>query len=165
MSILVLGVGNILLEDEGIGVKVIEALEQLDRLPDGVDVVDGGTCGMDLLDVVADREHLIIVDAVKTGAPPGTVVVLRDDAVPAFFRTKISPHQLGLSDLLAATALMERSPARLTLIGIVPERMGTGLELSPGIAAKLEELLALTVEELATLGKHPQPAARTGTDG
>ena len=165
MSVLVLGVGNILLEDEGIGVHVVQALSKRYAMPADVEVIDGGTSGMDLLDSIANREHLIIVDAVRTGDAPGTVVRLGSDEVPAFFRSKISPHQLGLSDLLAALELMEQSPKALTLIGVVPVRMGTGLGLSRPIAAKLDELVEMTVAELEAIGRAPAPMARTDTHG
>ena len=160
--VLVLGIGNILMCDEGIGVHVVRTLERQCPPPPGAAVLDGGTSGMDLLDTVADRDHLIIVDAVRTGDPPGTVVLLRDAQVPAFFRTKISPHQLGVSDLLAALALMGRSPVRLTLIGVVPASLDTGLTLSATVAARLPRLVALTAAEVADA---VTPPARTGTAG
>lgn len=92
MRILVLGVGNILLTDEAIGVRIVEALEQRYTLPDFVEILDGGTAGMELLGDMANRDHLIIADAIvsKKNAP-GTIMVLRDDEVPALFTNKISP--------------------------------------------------------------------------
>ncbi len=97
MRILVLGVGNILLTDEAIGVRIVEALEQRYILPDYVEILDGGTAGMELLGDMANRDHLIIADAIvsKKNAP-GTMMILRDEEVPALFTNKISPHQLGL---------------------------------------------------------------------
>ena len=158
MTILVLGLGNILLSDEGVGVRVVEALQQRYRIPDGVDVLDGGTSGMDMLDLIAKRDHLIVIDAVSTGDPPTTVIRLTGEAVPAFFQSKISPHQLGLSDVLAALRLLESEPAGITLIGIIPAALDLGLELSPTIAAKLDDLVAMVTEELATLGFPLDPA-------
>ena len=152
MNILVLGLGNILLGDEGVGVRVVEALDAGYVLQPAVDLVDGGTSGMDMLDIVAERDHVIVADAVSTGAAPGTVVRLTGRAVPAFFRNRISPHQLGLSDLLAALTLMDRSPKDLTLIGCVPQSLDTALELTPKIAARVPEMLALVIETLAGLG-------------
>jgi hydrogenase maturation protease len=152
MTILVLGLGNILLSDEGVGVRVVEALQERYRIPDGVDVVDGGTSGMDMLDMIANRDHLIVIDAVNTGEPPTTVLRLTGEAVPVFFRSKISPHQLGLSDVLAALRLLEAEPAGITLIGIVPAALDLGLELSPTIAAKLDDLVGMVRAELDTLG-------------
>ena len=165
MNTLVLGIGNILLQDEGIGVHVVQDLETGYRLAPGVEVLDGGTSGMDLLDMVADRDHLIVVDAVQTGDPPGTLVVLRDQQVRAFFRAKISPHQLGLSDLLAALALMERSPKRLSLVGMIPETMETGLELSATVAARRADMLAQVLAELEANGQGARALQRTGTAG
>lgn len=94
MRILVLGVGNILLTDEAIGVRIVEALEQRYILPDYVEILDGGTAGMELLGDMANRDHLIIADAIvsKKNAP-GTMMILRDEEVPALFTNKISPHQ------------------------------------------------------------------------
>lgn len=157
MSILVLGLGNILLQDEGIGVRVVEALEAAWALPDGVTVVDGGTAGMDMLDTIAGFQHMIVADAVKTGAPAGTIVVLRGEEVPAFFRGKLSPHQVGLSDLLATLALQDEAPETVSLIGCVPHGMKTSLEMTPDMAAKVPEMVALVVEELRRLGVEPTP--------
>ncbi len=157
MSVLVLGIGNILLTDEGIGVRVVEALERRYRFPDGVEVADGGTAGMELLNMICDRDHLILIDAVNTGAAPGTVVSLVGDEVPALFRTRISPHQLGISDLLAVLSLTGELPKQLTLFGVVPYSLDTSTELSEQMLPKLEELVTLTVSELANLGFEPQP--------
>lgn len=159
MSILVLGLGNILLMDEGLGVRAMEAFEAAYDVPDGVSVVDGGTCGMDMLDLIASHEHLIAVDAVKTGAPATTRVTLRGDEVPAYFRGKLSPHQLGLSDLLASLRLQGEEPKSVTLIGCVPLALGTGLMLSAEIEAVIPDMVARIVEELTRLGASPTPKA------
>lgn len=159
--ILVLGVGNILLSDEGIGVRVVETFQAGYRVPATVEVLDGGTAGMDLLDVLAGRSHVIIVDAIRSERPPGSIVRLRGEAVPALFRTRISPHQLGLSEVLAALKLIDAEPAHLSLIGIVPEDLSTTLELSPRLAAAVPTLAAMIAEELAGFGF---PVARTDTE-
>lgn len=153
--VLVLGAGNILLSDEGVGVRVVETFEKRYPVAPGVELLDAGTAGMDLLDVIAGREHLIIVDAVNTGSPPGTLVRLADQEVPAAFRTKSSPHQIGLADVLAALTLTGEVPSRVTVIGIQPEYMDLGLELSPTIAARLDEMLAMLAAEIDA----PRPAA------
>ena len=145
MRTLVLGLGNILLRDEGVGVRVVEALAERYVLPAEVEVVDGGTAGMDLLNTVAGCDHLLICDAVRTGGPPGSMVKLVGAQVPALFQTRCSPHQLGLSDLLATLTLTGEAPATLTLIGIVPTDLGLGLELSDEAA----EAAGRAVEELA----------------
>ena len=160
MNILVLGLGNILLADEGVGVHAVQALDDRYDLPEGVEVVDGGTTGMDLLDIIAGRDHVIVVDAVAGDDPPGTTMKLTGDAVPAFFRTRISPHQLGLSDVLATLHILGSAPQGLTLIGIRPDSIDMSLELSPLIAAKLDEVVGMIVAELEGLGQ--PPVARAG---
>ena len=155
MSILVLGLGNILLMDEGVGVRAMEAFDERWTVPEHVSVIDGGTCGMDMLDIIASHDHLIAIDAVKTGADPATLVVLRGDEVPAYFKGKLSPHQLGLSDLLASLKLQEEGPQTVTVIGCVPLALGTGLMLSPEIEAKIPEMVELIVAELRRHGVEP----------
>lgn len=156
-SILVLGVGNVLLTDEGIGIHALELLQQHYRLPEGVEVIDGGTSGMDLLDQLADRECVVLVDAVKTGDAPGTVVRLDGDTLPAFFRSKISPHQLGLCDLLAMLELRGEAPKELVLHGMVPYSLETHLGLSEQAAARMPEFVERIAAELRRLGAELEP--------
>jgi hydrogenase maturation protease len=165
MRVLVLGLGNILLRDEGVGVRVIEALAERYRMPPGVDLLDGGTSGMDLLDTIAGCDHLLICDAVRADAPPASVVRLSGSLVPALFRNRYSPHQLGVSDVLATLILTDETPASITLIGVVPVDMALGLELSPEVAQAAERAVEFLVAELRGLGlvlesRSPYSAAR-----
>lgn len=153
MRILVLGVGNILLSDEGIGVRIVEALESRYHLPDYVDVLDGGTAGMELIGPMADRDHLIIADVVVSSRhPAGSIIVLKDSEVPALFTRKISPHQLGLSDVLSALHLTDEFPQRLTLVGIVPESLEPRMALTSVGEAALEPALQKVIEILRSEG-------------
>ncbi len=152
MSILVLGVGNVLLTDEGIGVRTVESLLEQYQFSDNVEVVDGGTAGMELLEIIANKEHVILIDAVNTGADVGTVVTLVDDEVPALFRSRISPHQLGISDLLGVMALTGETPKHFTLFGVVPFSMETGVELSPAMLPLKGILVSNVVNKLKELG-------------
>lgn len=162
MSILVLGVGNILLTDEGIGVRVIEALEQRYALPEGVEVLDGGTAGMELLDTMANRTHLIIVDAVVSRkSEPGALLILRDDEVPTLFNNKISPHQLGLSDVLSALRFTDEFPGSITLVGIIPESLEPHIGLTPVVQASLEPALAAVLSALQSAGVTATPKEAT----
>lgn len=158
MNVLILGLGNILLTDEGVGVRIAEMAAERLPLPPGVEVVDGGTTGMDLLDALAGRDHVIVTDAVKTGAPPGTVIRLTGDEVPAFFRQRISPHQLALSDVLASLRLAGDPPKAVTIIGVVPRNLSLGLELTAETKAAAEKALDLVAEELAAIGVLPRAA-------
>ena len=148
----VLGIGNILLTDEGVGVRVIERLEQQYRLSADVEVIDGGTCGMEMLEQLEDLDGLIVVDCVRCNQPPATPVLLKGDDVPVFFRTKLSPHQISLSDVLASLEFTGRAPKSIAIVGMQPVSMGLGLELSPAVAARLPELVAMTLAELDALG-------------
>jgi len=136
---------------------VVEELERRYQIPDGVELMDGGTAGMELLASIASREHVILVDAVNTGAEAGTVVCLVDAEVPALFKTKISPHQLGISDLLGVLTITGEMPKNMTLFGVVPYSLDTAVELSTQMLPKLEELLVLTVNELRQQGFRVEP--------
>lgn len=157
MSVVVIGLGNVLLSDEGLGVRAVELLEQRYILPDSVQVIDGGTSAMDLLNPLSNNDHVIIADSVKTGAPPCTLVRLADDAVPKFFQTKISPHQIGLSDLLALLTVQGQAPERITIIGMVPESLRTHIGLTDGVNARMEEMVELLADELRSLGIPIEP--------
>ncbi|XWJ93222.1 HyaD/HybD family hydrogenase maturation endopeptidase [Phytobacter ursingii] len=156
MRILVLGVGNILLSDEGIGVRVIEALEQRYVMPEGVEVLDGGTAGMELLEAMANRTHLIIVDAiVSRKSEPGELLILRDEEVPVLFNNKISPHQLGLSDVLSALRFTGEFPDKITLVGVIPQSLEPNIGLTPTVEASLELALQAVLAALQESGITP----------
>ncbi|MBM9519916.1 hydrogenase maturation protease [Desulforhopalus vacuolatus] len=137
---LLLGVGNLLLNDEGIGVRVVEEFDRRYDTPE-LDIVDGGTAGMELLDDLADRPLVVIVDCIKSKDPVGTVKWLEDEQVPKFFSRKLSPHQLGLSDVLSALIMTGEYPARLRLLGAVPESIDTEIGLTDLLAGRKEEMV------------------------
>ncbi|MGE5361989.1 MAG: HyaD/HybD family hydrogenase maturation endopeptidase [Bacteroidales bacterium] len=157
MSILVLGLGNILLSDEGVGVRIVEALDAAHELPAEVEVLDGGTSGMDLLDMVAERDCLIVADAINADQPAGNVIRLEDDDIRMLFETRFSPHQLGLSDMLAALRLVGKAPRRVIVVGVVPQNLSLGMELSPPVAQGRDAALGVIVDELTRLGAAPRP--------
>lgn len=148
----VLGIGNVLLSDEGVGVHAIKALARRYDLPGEVEIVDGGTAGMELLPQLEGIGELIVVDAVRAGQPPAAIVRLEGDRLPAYFRTKLSPHQMGLSDVLAALAFRASAPGRVVLIGVQPVTLMPGLELSTEVSARLELLVESIAAELAAGG-------------
>jgi hydrogenase maturation protease len=150
--IVVLGVGNTLLSDEGIGVRAIELLQQDYDLPPEVVVIDGGTTGMEMLDDLSNADHLVIVDAVRSGKAPAAIVKLVDEQVPAFFKTKLSPHQIGLSDVLATLDFIGEQPGGVTVIGVEPVSLETGMALSPQVEARLPEVVGMVVAKLRQLG-------------
>lgn len=152
MRIVVLGVGNILLTDEGVGVRAVEQLGHDYRLPPEVEIIDGGTTGMEMLEDLSGVDHLIIVDAVRSGKPPATMVRIAGDDVPVFFKTKLSPHQIGLSDVLATLAFMGEQPGSITVIGVEPASLGTAMALSPQVEALLPRVVAQLADEIRALG-------------
>ena len=152
MRSVVLGVGNTLLSDEGVGVRVIEALADGYELPAEVEIIDGGTCGMEMLEQLENLAALVIVDCVRHGQPPGTPVLLKGDDVPVFFKTKLSPHQVGLSDVLASLEFTGRAPGHTAIVGIQPVSLALGLDLTPTVEDRVPELVAMVVDELRGLG-------------
>jgi hydrogenase maturation protease len=148
---LILGVGNYLLSDDGLSVHVLEQLEANHTFPEEIEVVDGGTCGLDLLQFLEGITNLIIVDAVNAGKEPGTIIRLSGDQVPAYLSMKISPHDIGLPDLLATAKLRDLYPPNVIVLGIQPESLAVSVDLSPSVAAKLDELVEMLVEETLAL--------------
>lgn len=151
-KILVIGMGNVLMQDEGVGVRAVEELENRYIIPEGVTVIDGGTTGMELFEPIRNCDQLIVVDAINTGDSYGTLVRIDNDEIPAFFQTKISNHQLGLSDLLALLRLKNEVPEQVTIIGMVPHSLENKLGLTEAANAGLVGMVAKLVEELASLG-------------
>jgi hydrogenase maturation protease len=151
---LVLGIGNILLRDEGVGVVVARRIEAAraagdDVVPWDCRVVDGGTLGLDLLPMIGEADRVVMVDAVNLGQAPGTVTVLRNETVQAALSGHVSPHQIGVGDLVAAARLMGTMPPRLTLVGIQPGEIAIGLELTESVAAAVDVAIEAVRREFA----------------
>lgn len=158
-GVVVLGVGNVLMSDEGVGVHAIGELERGWTFPAGVRLVDGGTSTNELLGDLENLDHLIVIDAVAAGREPAALMRLEGDAVPAAFTTKLSPHQVGIADLLATLKFLGRAPKHVVLYGVEPARLELDLALSQPVAARLDELCAQVVGELQRLGVAPVPRA------
>lgn len=155
MKVVVLGVGNIILADEGVGVRVVEALERDYVLPEGVDVIDAGTSGMEMLDDMSHLDFLLVVDAIAAGKAPGELVKLSGAEVPVFFRRNLSPHGIGLSDVLASLEFLGAEPKETVILGVQPTSLDLSTELTPTIAARVPELVAQVVDELTQRGLVP----------
>ena len=147
--ILVLGVGNILLSDEGVGVRVVEALQWM-KLPDGVEVLDGGTASMALLDSLSNRDEVIVIDAVKGNHDPGTIYRFTPADMNAQKEIVTSLHQIDLLDALSQVELLGHAPHDVVLYGIEPKELGLGLELTPEVKAALPRVIELVLSELKT---------------
>ncbi len=160
-KILVLGLGNILLSDEGVGIHAIRLLRERYQFPQEVEILDGGTLALDLLPYVEEADRLLIVDAIQMGAPPGTLVRLEGEQIPAMLSLKYSPHQIGLGDVLALAKLRGRCPSEIVLWGVQVASLEAGLELSPAVAAKLETLILNILGELKRWGVQPIKRAKS----
>jgi len=145
--VLVLGVGNILLRDEGVGVRVIEQMQKM-RLPDDVELVDGGTAGADLLDVLAERRKIIVIDAVQADCEPGTVLRFTTDDLVRPDGVGMSLHELGLGEALTMTRQLGCAPKDVVVFGIKPKNIECGLELSQEVAASVPRVVKLVLAEI-----------------
>lgn len=145
---LVLGLGNTIMADDGVGPRLIDYLAQQGQLPDDVALLDGGTLGLDLLPRLEGVQQLIIVDAVEIGQVPGSLIRLSGEEVAMALDTKLSPHQMGLKDLLAVARLLGHLPDEVVLLGVQPASIEMAAELSPQVAASLPQLAAMVRQEL-----------------
>ena len=152
MRAVVLGIGNTILTDEAAGVCAVELLEQHYQMPDNVLVIDGGTSGMEMIEDLSDLDFLIVIDVVKTGAAPGTVVKIAGDEIPVFFRRKLSPHQIALPDVLASLELLDAMPKEIVVLGVEPISLELGMEMTPSIAEQVPVLVEMAVAELRARG-------------
>ena len=139
-TLLVLGLGNALLRDDGAGVAVIRRLQEGKGVPAGTRLLDGGTLSFSLLEEIENCDALIVVDAAQMDEPAGTVRVFRDAAMDAFLRGKraCSVHEISLLELLDMARLTELLPGKRAFIGIQPERIDWGTEVSPSVAESLD---------------------------
>ena len=151
--LLVLGLGNVLLGDDGVGAAAIAQLLTAYRPPHDVRVLDGGTLGLSLLPYLQEAESVILVDAIRCDdAPPGSLVRLDGDQVGPAVATRLSPHQIGVADLLESARWLDQYPSRLVLLGIVPESFDLNVGLSVSVARSMPALVEQVVEEAARLG-------------
>ncbi|KAA0895083.1 HyaD/HybD family hydrogenase maturation endopeptidase [Oryzomonas rubra] len=157
-DILVLGIGNLVMSDDGVGVRVVQELQKRCRFPPHVEIMDGGTLGLDLLPKLEGIGRLLVVDAVETGGTPGTLVRLSGKELPIALQTKVSPHQMGLKDLLAVAELLGHAPREMVLVGIQPASIEMGAELSINITAQLEKMIGNVLTELNKWGVEVRPS-------
>ncbi|MEN8127510.1 MAG: hydrogenase maturation protease [Planctomycetota bacterium] len=143
---LILGVGNILLSDEGVGVRVVECLQE-QALPENIELVDGGTAGADLIDVLADRKTVIIVDAVQSTQPAGTILQLTPEDLKLQEDTPLSLHDLDIPQTLAMTEMLNCAPDHVICFGIVPECVAPGIGLSETLTPLVPKIAEMILRE------------------
>ena len=148
--VLVLGIGNILLKDEGFGVRALDAFTHACALPQNVKCVDGGTAGLNLLTTVKGFSHIIILDAVLAQSPPGTLHRLTEKTIDSVPLLKTSAHELGIKELLFLTRFQDSSP-KIAVIGVTPHDVSPGLDLSPAVKDALPKAVRAICDELGKL--------------
>ncbi len=154
----VIGLGNILLSDDGVGVHVARLLKETYRFTPRLDTVDGGTLGLDLLTLFDRGDKILFVDAVDFGREPGFLGEIEGDDIHYFLQSTFSVHDIGFSDLLFAAKWVDRQPRKVSLFGIQPESLAMGLEMTGTIRNKIAELTGRIVQKLETWGFTVRPA-------
>lgn len=151
-KILILGVGNILLRDEGLGVHVVEKIIKEHPLPENVEVIDGGTLGLRLIPYLEGRDAVFIIDAVDMGREPGELFRIESHGIDDIYNErKLSAHQIGLREVLALSRLQQILPQKVLLFGIQPKTVDIGLDLSEPVSSRLDELIKMLLDEVQSL--------------
>lgn len=146
--ITVMGVGNILLTDEGFGVHVINFLEAQYDFSSEVQLLDGGTMGMELLHYIGDAEYLLLIDAINGGESPGTVYNFKHEAIETYFSECISVHEVGIQDILRIRYMQNEPFKDVAVIGVEPKSLEIGLTLTPVVEAAVPQVVQAVVEQL-----------------
>jgi len=161
-AITILGVGNILQNDDGIGIKILMNLDANYQFPDNIELVDGGTSGAALDTAIYKKDWVIVIDALDVAGEPGTVKLLRgDEFINRPASTKMSPHQVGFLDLIQLMNIEGTGPGALDLIGVIPENTSDGIDISATVDNSMdnviEKLLALLKTKDIVLTKKSPP--------
>ena len=153
MKTLIFGAGNLLLTDEGFGVHFIQYLQQHYSFPEDVELYDGGTLGIMVTHMLEDADHVYLVDVIDAKGEPGDIYRYEKyDFMLGKLPIKMSPHQIGIQEVLTLSELRDRCPEKISLFGVIPQSYVAGVELSPLLAEKLPGLAELVVGELRADG-------------
>ncbi|AEF18462.1 MULTISPECIES: HyaD/HybD family hydrogenase maturation endopeptidase [unclassified Hydrogenobaculum] len=155
MRTILMGIGNILLQDEGVGVHVIKEIEKRYSFEPSIEIIDAGTLGLEIMYMLQDGvDNLLVVDAVMGGKPPGSLYVFRNEEVKKYYlKNKLSAHEVGFSEVLALLDLIGKPvKENLILVGIEPVSFDVSLELHEKTASKMEDLIKTVLQELQNIG-------------
>lgn len=152
-NILILGIGNILWADEGFGVRAVNAIDSKYEFPENVNLVDGGTQGLYLLQYILQADILVIFDAIDYGLKPGTLKLVEDDDVPNFLGVKkMSLHQTGFQEVLMTAKMLDKYPQKILLVGVQPMELDDfGGSLHPIVKSKIKEAISVALSWLQSL--------------
>ena len=153
MKVLIFGAGNLILSDEGFGVHFVNYMEKNYRLPENVELYDGGTLGIMVTHKFEEADKIFLIDIVDTAGEPGDIHrYSKDEIMLNRIPVKLSPHQIGIQEMLFISELRGACPQDITFYGIVPATLDPGNELSPPLQAGLAEVARRVMAELADLG-------------
>jgi hydrogenase maturation protease len=161
-EVVILGLGNILLSDEGVGVKIVQELIEKYEFPENVEVVDGAVGAFLLLPFIESAKKLLVIDAVSGGEPPGTIYKFKDEDIPQQIMEKLSIHEVSFSDILNLAKLRENYPEEIVIIGIEPKSMEMSLELSEEVKSNYNKLLNEVFAQLKDWGIQVIPKTKEG---
>lgn len=161
-EVTILGIGNIILRDEGFGVRVAEYLDKHYEFPESVQIVDGGTLGIELTQYVTGTEKLLVIDSINGGAEPGTTFRFHNDDVMEHFQDKLSAHEVGIQDVLGLLTVTGHKIPDVVVIGAQPYDVEAGVELSDGMMELLPQMVEQALSELKNWGIVPK--LRTGVE-
>ncbi|CCQ97300.1 Hydrogenase maturation protease [[Clostridium] ultunense Esp] len=162
--ITILGIGNTLYSDEGVGVHALPLLEEAFAGYDNVELVEGSTDGIKLLGPVESADYLIVIDAINAGKEGGSLIFLYDDEIPAYYGIKMSIHQVTFQEVLFAAKLREAYPNKIVMIGVQPVSLELGVELSEKVRESLPHLVAKVKEQVDAWMKEEMLVSQKGTD-
>ncbi len=158
-TIAVLGIGNLLMGDEGFGVHVIRYLEEHYRFPDQVLLHDVGTAGIYLGPVLEEADLVLVIDVIKSDSPPGTLEFLDQEMISGrVVQSAMSPHQLGILEIIDICRLRGREPERVEFFCVVPRRIELGLDLTPELRQQVPVVSDRIVQRIREAG-YPVPHA------
>ena len=161
-EVTILGIGNVILRDEGFGVRVAEYLDKHYEFPESVQIVDGGTLGIELTQYVTGTEKLLVIDSINGGAEPGTTFRFHNDDVMEHFQDKLSAHEVGIQDVLGLLTVTGHKIPDVVVIGAQPYDVEAGVELSDGMMELLPQMVEQALSELKNWGIVPK--LRTGVE-
>lgn len=154
---IVIGVGSPLMGDDGIGLVALEALRSGWDFEPALELLDGGTWGMNLLPFIESASRVLLLDAIQARREPGELIRLEGDEIPRFFATKLSPHQIDLKEVLALAELRGTLPEQLVVLGLEPAVIEMSATLSEPVEKAMPELLARVIGQLEDWGYETSP--------
>ena len=156
---MILGLGNRVMTDDSAGLVALDLFLERYKLPPDVDTLDGGTLGLELLSYMEGYGAILITDCVMRGCDPGTLLLVEEGEIETIFERALSPHQMGIKDLIAILRLQGRVPGRMVVVGVEGASIAIGIELTPLVAGAMDGFVEMMVRVLAGWGVEVEPVS------